>query len=113
MPPEDIFSAINLQNVAQIGATVICLVVASQVFQSTAVQNLNGVLDGRGYSEAEIRNAVAGVQSTLLKSLSGELRDRAIKAITDAMARAFIIPLVAGAVGVVSSLGMRRERLFG
>ncbi|PWY78988.1 hypothetical protein BO83DRAFT_424916 [Aspergillus eucalypticola CBS 122712] len=99
-------------NVAQIGATVICLVVASQVFQSTAVHNLNAVLDGRGYREADIRNAMAGVQSTLLKSLSGELRERAIKAITDAMARAFIIPLVAGAVGVVSSLGMRRERLF-
>ncbi|PYH66913.1 MFS general substrate transporter [Aspergillus vadensis CBS 113365] len=113
VPPEDIFSAINLQNFAQIGATVICLVVASQVFQSTAVENLNAVLDGSGYSETEIRNAVAGVQSTLLKSLSGELRERAIKAITDAMARAFIIPLVAGAVGVVSSLGMRRERLFG
>ncbi|PYI09470.1 MFS drug efflux transporter [Aspergillus sclerotiicarbonarius CBS 121057] len=113
VPAEDIFSAINLENVAQIGATVICLVIASQVFQSTAVQNLNEVLEGRGYSEGEVRNAVAGAQSTLFKSLSGEVRERAVGAITDAMARAFIIPLVAGAVGVVSSVGMRRERLFG
>ncbi|PWY81738.1 MFS general substrate transporter [Aspergillus sclerotioniger CBS 115572] len=112
VPAGDVFSAINLQNVAQIGSTVICLVIASQVFQSTAVQNLNSVLKGQGFSEIEIHNAVAGAQSTLFQSLSGELREKAIRSITDAMARAFIIPLVAGAVGVVSSLGMKRERLF-
>lgn len=38
VPPSDIFSAINLQNIAQIGATVICLVIAGRVFQSTSPQ---------------------------------------------------------------------------
>lgn len=113
VPPSDIFSAINLQNVAQIGATVICLVIAGQVFQSTAVRNLNDVLAGKGFTQAEIHHAVAGTQSALFESLSGDLRAAAIHAITSAMQRAFIIPLVAGAVGLVSSLLMRRERLFG
>lgn len=111
--PTDIFSAINLQNIAQIGATVICLVVAGQVFQSVAVRNLNEVLAGRGFSQTEIHGAVAGAQSMLFESLSGDLREAAIRAITAAMQRAFIIPLVAGVVGLISSLLMKMERLFG
>lgn len=110
--PADILSAINLQNVAQIGATVICLVVASQAFQSNAVANMTRALAGEGFSQEEIRNAVAGAQSQLFESLSSDLRDSAIRAITDAMQRAFIIPLVAGIVGLINSLFMSRERLF-
>ncbi|KAL3462712.1 major facilitator superfamily domain-containing protein [Aspergillus heterothallicus] len=110
--PSDIFSTINLQNIAQIGATVICLVIASQVFHSTAVRNLSNVLEGQGFSQTEIRNAVSGAQSALFQALEIELRDDAIRAITDAIQRAFIIPLVAGVVEVISSMLMSRERLF-
>ncbi|PKY04935.1 hypothetical protein P168DRAFT_289785 [Aspergillus campestris IBT 28561] len=112
VPPSDIFSAINLQNVAQIGATVLCLVIAGQVFQSTTVRNLTGVLAGRGFSETEIHGAVAGTQSPLFESLSGDLRDDAVGAITASMQRAFVVPLVAGGVDLVGSLLMKRERLF-
>ncbi|KAL4787630.1 major facilitator superfamily domain-containing protein [Aspergillus varians] len=113
VPASDVFSAINLQNIAQIGATVICLVIASQVFQSTAVRNLDAVLDGQGFSETEIRNAVSGAQSALFRSLDGGVREEAVAAITGGVQRAFVIPLVAGVVGSVGSLFMRRERLFG
>ncbi|KAL4909245.1 hypothetical protein BDW74DRAFT_174443 [Aspergillus multicolor] len=112
VPPADIFSAINLQNAAQIGATVICLVIAGQVFQSTAVHNLNEVLDGHGFSQAEIHGAVARAQSPLFQNLNGDLRDAAIRAITGAIQRAFIVPLVAGGVGLTSSLLMKGERLL-
>lgn len=110
--PSDTLSAINLQNVAQIGATVICLVIASQAFQSNAVNNMTRALAGQGFSEEEISSAVAGAQSQLFESLDGDLRDSAVRAITEAMRRAFIIPLVAGIVGLVNSVFMRRERLF-
>ncbi|PLB36279.1 major facilitator superfamily domain-containing protein [Aspergillus candidus] len=112
VPASDIFSAINLQNVAQIGATVLCLVIAGQVFQSTAVRNLTSVLAGRGFSETEIHGAVAGTQSALFESLRGDVRDAAVGAITAAMRRAFVVPLVAGGVGLFSSLLMKRERLL-
>ena len=45
------------------------------------------------------------------KKLDGDLQAAADGAITNTMARAFVIPLVAGAVGLASSL-MSRERLF-
>jgi hypothetical protein len=70
--PSEVFGAINLQNIAQIGATVICIVISGQVFQSTAIHNLNGVLVGQGFNETAIHGAVAGVQSTLFQSLSGD-----------------------------------------
>ncbi|KAI5919055.1 major facilitator superfamily domain-containing protein [Camillea tinctor] len=110
--PSDIFSAINLQNNAQIGATVVCLVVAGQVFQSTAVHNLNNILTGQGYSEDEIQNAVAGVQSTLFAALDPGTRVDVSHGITAAIRRAFIIPLVAGVLATSNSLFMHRERLF-
>lgn len=112
VPAADILSAINLQNVAQIGATVICLVIASQAFQSNAVNNMTHALAGHGFSREEISSAVAGAQSHLFESLGGDLRDSAVHAITDAMQRAFIIPLVAGIVGIINSVFMSRERLF-
>lgn len=112
VPATDILSAINLQNVAQIGATVICLVIASQAFQSNAVSNMTHALAGQGFSEEEISSAVAGTQSQFFESLGSDLRDSAVSAITEAMQQAFIIPLVAGIVGLVNSVLMSRERLF-
>ncbi|EGC45406.1 MFS drug efflux transporter [Histoplasma capsulatum var. duboisii H88] len=110
--PTDSLSAINLQNVAQIGATVLSIVLANQVFQSTAVRNLNRVLADQGFSQEDIHGIVAGAQSTLFGRLNSELRTGAIGAITSAMARAFIIPLVAGALGTIASLILKRERIF-
>lgn len=106
-------SSLKVKPTDILSATVICLVIASQAFQSNAVNNLNHVLSGQGFSQAEIHSAVSGTQSTLLEKLDGGTRTAAIGAITSAMARAFIIPLVAGAVGFISSLLMSRERLFG
>ncbi|KAL2172742.1 hypothetical protein VTG60DRAFT_2561 [Thermothelomyces hinnuleus] len=89
--PVDIFGAINMQNIAQIGSTVIFLVIAGQVFQSTAVHNLNIVLAGQSFSQEQIKDMVAGTQSER---------------------PSFVIPLVAGIVSTISALLMKRERLF-
>lgn len=111
--PVDIVNAISLQNVSQVGSTAICLVIAGQVFQSTANRNLTGVLGPHGYSDADIRSAVAGAQSSVFQNLTGDLRSEALVAITGGMREAFILVIVAGALDVVAALAMRRERLFG
>lgn len=104
---------VNLQNIAQIGATVICLVVAGQVFQSTAVHNLNAVLASQGYTQEEIKSMVSGTQSDLFTSLTGDLRSAVTNAIISAMRLSFVIPLIAGVMSTISAALMRRERLFG
>lgn len=56
---------------------------------------------------------MAGAQSTLIDNLSGELRDKAIVAITDAMQMTFVMIPIAGAIMLIAALCMKNERLFG
>lgn len=111
--PTDIVNGISLQNIAQIGGTVVSLVVAGQVFQSYAEQGLSVALAGEGLSSQEIRSAAAGAQSEVFKRLSGAVREAAIDAIVAAMQKSFIIVIVSGGFMVVAGLAMKREKLFG
>ncbi|KAH7398271.1 major facilitator superfamily domain-containing protein [Pyrenochaeta sp. MPI-SDFR-AT-0127] len=97
LKPEHVGGGLKLQNVSQIGGQVIALAFAGQIYQSTAIKNLSAVLSGNNYSAQEIRGAVAGSQSALLKELDEELRGRAIEAITHAMQMTFVLIPVAGA----------------
>ncbi|QYS99700.1 MFS permease [Trichoderma simmonsii] len=105
--------ALAMQNVSQIGGTVICLVIAGQVFQSEATKNLTSVLANTNFTASDIQNAIAGAQSTIFEEITGQLRDQAILAITKAMQKAFILVCVGGGVHMLSALGMKREKLFG
>lgn len=110
--PEDTGAALSLQNVSQIGGQVIALAVASQIYQSTAIQELSSALGGQGFSQTEIQGAVAGAQSVLYESLSGELRDTAILGVIHAMKMTFVMIPVSGAVMFIGAIFMKNERLF-
>ncbi|KUI60879.1 Putative HC-toxin efflux carrier TOXA [Cytospora mali] len=111
--PEDAGAALSMQNISQIGGQVIALAVAGQIYQSTAFRNLSAVLAGNGFTDQEIRGAVAGAQSTLFEKLEGELREKAILAVTGAMQMTFVLIPVAGGVMLITALCMKREKLFG
>lgn len=111
--PKHMGDALALQNVAQIGGTVISLVIAGQVFQSTATQNLTRVLATTGFTSTDIQSAIAGAKSKIFEELTGEMRDQAILAITQAIQKSFILVIVGGGVLTVSGLLMKHERLFG
>ncbi|KAK0637630.1 Efflux pump patC [Lasiodiplodia hormozganensis] len=113
LKPEDAGAGLSLQNVSQIGGQVIALAVAGQIYQSTAIRNLSAVLAGNGFSEKEVSGAVAGAQSTLFQELDGELKDKAIEAVTEAMQMTFVLVPVAGGVMLIAALCMKREKLFG
>jgi len=113
VPAEDVGDAISLQNVAQIGGTVIALVIAGQVFQSSAVRLLSSALEGQGFGADEIRGAVSGAQSALFAQLDGELRRKAVLAITQAMQKSLILVVVGGAVTTIAGLFMKVERILG
>lgn len=109
--PTDIGHVISMQNVSQIGGQVLCLVIAGQIFQSVATNKLRAVLAGLGYTDADIQSAVAGSRSALFESLEGDLRQRAIRAITEAVQATYVPVLVAGALLIVVAACMRREKL--
>ncbi|CAK7237970.1 hypothetical protein SBRCBS47491_010227 [Sporothrix bragantina] len=107
----DMGHVISLQNVSQIGGQVICLVVAGQVFQSVATNRLRHVLAGFGFTDADIQSAVAGTRSVIFETLKGDLRMKAIRAVTEAVQATYAVVLSAGVVLIVVSLFMRREKL--
>ncbi|KAI1866585.1 hypothetical protein JX265_007886 [Neoarthrinium moseri] len=113
LEPEQAAAGISMQNVVQIGGQVIALAVAGQINQSVGVKNLEEVLAGKGFTDSEIHGAMAGVQNALFQKLEGELRNKAILAITQAMQTTFITVPIAGAVMLVAGLCMKRDRLFG
>ena len=110
-PSSDAVNAISLQNVSQIGSTVIGLVISGQVFQSVAFRNLSSVLAGMGFSSEEIRSAVAGTTSVIFESLEGAVREEAVAAITGSLDMVFTLVIVAGGLTLFAGLGMRREKL--
>lgn len=111
--PEDVAKSLSMQNVNQMGGTTIALIIAVLVFESAAVRNVSGVLEGKGFSDEQIRAVIAGAQSTLFEHLSNDMKMKVILAITEAMQTPFILVVVSGAVVVVSSFAMKREKLFG
>ncbi|QSS65976.1 MFS transporter [Histoplasma capsulatum] len=75
----DILNTTNLQNVAQIGSTFICIVLAIQVLLSTTVRNLNYVLNSQGFSQAlrhRYRNAQVRHYESTPQSALGEVNMR-------------------------------------
>lgn len=111
--PEDAGAALSMQNISQIGGQVIALAISGQIYQSTAIRNLSSALAGNGFTEQELRGAVAGARSALFQELEGELRDKALLAVTEAMQMTFVLVPVAGAVMLAAAMCMRREKLFG
>jgi hypothetical protein len=61
---------------------------------------------------AEIQQAIEGAGSQLFNGLSKPVAAEVLAAIVDAMSKTYILVIVAGALVVVLSLGMKRERLF-
>ncbi|KAL6855726.1 MFS general substrate transporter [Trichoderma novae-zelandiae] len=113
VPARRMGDALALQNVSQIGGTVIALVIAGQVFQSEATKNLTAALAHTDFTAADIQSAIAGAQSRIFEDITGDLRDSAVLAITKAMQKAFILVCVGGGVHLISALLMKREKLFG
>jgi hypothetical protein len=110
--PENASAALSLQNVSQLGAQTIALVIAGQIFHSAAIKNLRSVLAGQNFSPEDIESAVAGVQSKVLDEVQGKLREEVISALINAMQKVFILIPVAGGVMLLAALCMKREKIF-
>ena len=110
--PHQAPAVIGFINVAQIGSIVIALTISGTIFQNVAFKNLSEVLSPLGYTSEQIHGASAGTTSEIFSSLTPEVRDQAIEAIVSAISTLYALVISAGAFGLVSSVFMRREKLF-
>jgi MFS family permease len=109
--PSKISDSIGFINVAQIGGIVLALSISGAVFQNTAFGSLTKVLAGMGFSEQDVRSAIAGSQSAVFERVSKEVKETAIEVIVQAIGKAYMLVVVAGAVALVSAVLMKKERL--
>jgi hypothetical protein len=111
VPPSRTAQVIRFQNVSQIGSTAIALAIAGCIFQNIGYDRLQQELAGTGFSNSDIRTALAGVQSLVLHGGDMETRSRAVAAIVSTLGDLYGLVLAAGALMILSSLLMRWERM--
>ena len=105
-------AAIRFINMSQLGGTTIALTIAGRIFQTYAFKNVKHALAGHGFTDGQVRAAVAGASGTLFDSLTPEVRENVLKGIVNAISKVYILVIVGGAVTLVCSLLMKREKLF-
>ncbi|KAF3904975.1 hypothetical protein AA313_de0200989 [Arthrobotrys entomopaga] len=111
--PHDVPAAIGFMNHAQIGTIVISLTISGTIFQNVAFTYLKDALKQYGsFTDDAIHGAISGTRSELFLQLTDEARASAIDAIVRAMGQVYILVIVAGAVTLVTSVFLKREKLF-
>ncbi|KAL2830999.1 MFS general substrate transporter [Aspergillus pseudoustus] len=111
VPASRTAQVIRFQNISQIGSTTIALAVAGCIFQNIGFSRLEHTLAASGFSNSDLRTALAGVQSPVLHEGDIDARSRAITAIVSTLSDLYGLVIAAGALMIVSSLLMRWERI--
>ena len=107
---EHIPVAIGYITCAQVGGGTISLAIANTVFLNRASSSIASILPT--VPVADIQAAIAGAGSKFIKSLSADQQAKVLDAIVHAMSRVWILAITAGALVVVLSLLMKRDKLF-
>ena len=109
--PHEVPAAIGFINVAQLGSISIALAMSGAIFQNLGFRYLSDALAGYNFSDDEIRSALAGTQSVVLTHSDATVRDLAIGAIVHTISSVYGLVIAAGALTLVSSILMKREKL--
>ncbi|KAH8586122.1 MFS multidrug transporter-like protein [Bisporella sp. PMI_857] len=110
--PDRVSATIAYINVAQIGGLVVALAVSGTVFQNIAFRDLSKVLYPLGFPSSEVRGAIAGSQSDLFSHLASNVRENTVEIIVQTIGKTYVLVIAAGALCLVSSMFLQRERLF-
>ncbi|KAM5444973.1 hypothetical protein MferCBS31731_000429 [Microsporum ferrugineum] len=109
----EVNQSVTFINLAQLGATVLCLAISGTIFQNLALRNLETALAGYGdYSRSQLISAIAGAKSDILIHGSPEVKTAAIYAIVAAMRNVYVSLIAAGGLVLVTSFFLKREKLF-
>lgn len=111
VPPNEISDAVVFINIAQLGAIAISLSIANTIFQNVGVHNLQSAIGFLDPSDSDLRAALAGTSSTLLAGASETTKKLALDAIVSTVDKIYILPIVCGALILVSAAFMKPEKL--
>ncbi|KAJ5415677.1 hypothetical protein N7465_004372 [Penicillium sp. CMV-2018d] len=109
--PRDRVDSAVMFNMAQMGGIAIALAIAGSIFQNVGYNLLTDAIGNNGYSEKELREALAGVSSAVWQSGNPEVLSRGVDAVATVIGREFYLVVAGGAICLVCGLVMRWERL--
>ncbi|TGO39153.1 hypothetical protein BHYA_0059g00170 [Botrytis hyacinthi] len=107
---ELVSSAVGFITCAQVGGVTIALAIANSVFLNGSQEKIQAILPD--LPAAEIQQAIAGAGSEFVKNLTEIQQKEVIQAIVESMSKTYAMVITAGALTVVLSLLMKREKLF-
>ncbi|KAI5460995.1 major facilitator superfamily domain-containing protein [Mariannaea sp. PMI_226] len=110
-PREKASSVLGFINVAQLGGPALGLAIAGSVFHNVGFNTMQRALSGKGYTSAQIHDALAGGYSPIISDSTPEVRALATDAIASTLAKVYILTAVAAAAILVSGLLMRWEKV--
>ena len=102
--------AIGFITLGQLLGATVSLAIADSVFLNDAARGIGALVPTA--SRAEIYQAISGAGSNLIQDLPAETRTKVLAAIVSSMSKVYILTITAGALVLVVSLGMKRERMF-
>lgn len=102
--------AIGFITLGQLLGATVSLAIADSIFLNDAAKGIAAIVPTA--SQAEIYAAVSGAGSTLLQGLDDKTQAMALHAIVSSMSKAYILTITAGALVLLVSLGMKREKMF-
>lgn len=106
---EEIPQAIGLISVAQAGGMAVSISIANAVFLNDAQKQLVALLPDMPVDQ--IRAAITGVASNVVRQLPDTLKIKVLEAIISGLSKAMILPIVSGAIMIAVSVLMKKERL--
>ncbi|OOQ89032.1 MFS transporter [Penicillium brasilianum] len=89
---------------------MISLAISGAVFQNNCIDKLKHVLPN--LSRNELKAVISGNDSEIFRRLDDDTRTRVLQAIVWAMSRTYFLVVTAGAMAILGSLTMKRERIF-
>ncbi|KAA8651074.1 hypothetical protein EYZ11_012639 [Aspergillus tanneri] len=107
---EKVPAAVVFTTTAQLNGLTFALVIAQCVFVNEAAKRIGWELPHEARST--IIDAISGTGSTFVQDLESGTKVRVLAAIVTAIDQTYILSIVAGAVTLLATFGMKWERLF-
>ncbi|KAA8649621.1 uncharacterized protein ATNIH1004_002292 [Aspergillus tanneri] len=102
--------ALGFMMVSQLGGIVLALGMAGAIFVNKATTGLINLLPNA--DTTDIKNTIGGTASGFFSTLTKSEQSAALDVIVDAIDYVYILLIVAGGIGVLLSVFLKREKLF-
>ena len=104
----DCVDSLAVFNLAQMGGIAVVLAIAGAVYENEGQASVARALGDRNYTAKDIRQALAGVSTTVWQAEDPRILEQSIVAVIQTLAKEFYIVFVSGTLCMLSRLLMRR-----